>query len=271
MSLRHAATVCVVRPARDAFEVLLGKRGEGAAFVGGAYVFPGGAVDPIDIARAGDNGDAAAFAAVRETFEEMAIAVTHSSPSLPRYRSLEFADIEAGTDPMQLSYVSTWVTPAFLPIRFDTRFYLAEVGADTDAVMDGYEFVDAAWVTPEAALRTWLPARGRVYRPRLPISTFWQPSTRFRMYGRDSPRNGISIGWTSSSSRASVRRVFGVRFEAMNIEKILAPNPSVFTGPGTNTYLLDSGGEDRHHRPWSYRAFPQEAIEAASETGQCGL
>jgi glyoxylase-like metal-dependent hydrolase (beta-lactamase superfamily II) len=29
----------------------------------------------------------------------------------------------------------------------------------------------------------------------------------------------------------------------MEVQKILAPNPSVFTGPGTNTYLLDSAGE----------------------------
>ena len=29
----------------------------------------------------------------------------------------------------------------------------------------------------------------------------------------------------------------------MEVQKILAPNPSLFTGPGTNTYLLDSAGE----------------------------
>lgn len=29
----------------------------------------------------------------------------------------------------------------------------------------------------------------------------------------------------------------------MEVELLLAPNPSLFTGPGTNTYVLDSGGE----------------------------
>lgn len=152
MSLRHAATVCVVRPAADTFEVLLGKRGEGAAFVGGAYVFPGGAVDPIDLERAGETGDPGAYAAVRETFEEMAIALTHAVAAHPDYQSMEFSEVAAGTDPGILTYLSTWVTPAFLPIRFDTRFYLSVVAADTVALMDGYEFVDAAWVTPQAAL-----------------------------------------------------------------------------------------------------------------------
>ena len=28
----------------------------------------------------------------------------------------------------------------------------------------------------------------------------------------------------------------------MRIERILAPNPGPFTGPGTNTYLLEVGG-----------------------------
>ncbi|MCH8130602.1 MAG: MBL fold metallo-hydrolase, partial [Acidobacteria bacterium] len=29
----------------------------------------------------------------------------------------------------------------------------------------------------------------------------------------------------------------------MRIERILAPNPSIYTGPGTNTYLIEHAGE----------------------------
>lgn len=49
----------------------------------------------------------------------------------------------------------------------------------------------------------------------------------------------------------------------MNIEKILAPNPSVFTGPGTNTYLLDSGGEIAIIDPGPIEPSHRQAIEAA--------
>lgn len=152
MSLRQAATVCVVRPAADGFQVLMGKRGETASFVSGAHVFPGGAVDEIDVVRAGPAGDPAAYAAVRETFEEMAIALTHPRESSAEYRLGEFDAVAAATDPSRLLYLSTWVTPAFLPIRFDTRFYVCPVAARTTEIMDGHEFVSADWATPAEAL-----------------------------------------------------------------------------------------------------------------------
>ena len=152
MSLRHAATVCVVRPADAGFQVLLGKRGKTASFVGGAHVFPGGAVDEIDVVRAGPAGDPGAYAAVRETFEEMSIALTHPTESRGEYRSGEFDTVAGATDPSQLLYLSTWVTPAFLPIRFDTRFYLCAVARDTTEMMDGHEFVSSDWATPSQAL-----------------------------------------------------------------------------------------------------------------------
>lgn len=47
----------------------------------------------------------------------------------------------------------------------------------------------------------------------------------------------------------------------MNIEKILAPNPSVFTGPGTNTYLLESEGEIAIIDPGPVEASHRTAIE----------
>jgi 8-oxo-dGTP pyrophosphatase MutT (NUDIX family) len=48
--LRDAATVMLVRdaPAGDAVEVFMLRRNLRSDFVGGAYVFPGGAVDPVD-------------------------------------------------------------------------------------------------------------------------------------------------------------------------------------------------------------------------------
>jgi 8-oxo-dGTP pyrophosphatase MutT (NUDIX family) len=49
--VRDAATVMIVRPAQGAIpglEVALLRRSLSASFVGGAYVFPGGAIDPSD-------------------------------------------------------------------------------------------------------------------------------------------------------------------------------------------------------------------------------
>lgn len=156
--IRQAATLLLVRSAGDEFEVLLGKRGRNARFVAGAHVFPGGGVDPddggTDATRvAGGRHDPWKMAAVREAFEEVGILVG-SSQSAPAerqggfYETLRAAGLTIDLD--ALHYLSTWVTPPGLPWRYDTRFFLAE--ADQDPSIDGYEFVEASWITPGAAL-----------------------------------------------------------------------------------------------------------------------
>ena len=124
---RQAATVIVLRGGAETLEVLLVKRNPEQRFMGGAWVFPGGAVD------AGEGtGDAAHRAAgVREVLEEAAIA-------LP--------DAEA------LVRFSRWITPAVVSIRFDTHFFLAEAPADADPRPDGGETVDLGWFTPRGAI-----------------------------------------------------------------------------------------------------------------------
>ena len=46
--VRDAATVMLVRDGEGGFEVFMLRRNLNSDFVGGAYVFPGGAVDPAD-------------------------------------------------------------------------------------------------------------------------------------------------------------------------------------------------------------------------------
>ena len=47
--LRDAATIMLVRDGSDGLEVFMLLRNLNSDFVGGAYVFPGGAVDPGDL------------------------------------------------------------------------------------------------------------------------------------------------------------------------------------------------------------------------------
>ena len=46
--VRDAATVMLLRDGRDGLEVCMLQRNLNSDFVGGAYVFPGGGVDPDD-------------------------------------------------------------------------------------------------------------------------------------------------------------------------------------------------------------------------------
>jgi 8-oxo-dGTP pyrophosphatase MutT (NUDIX family) len=107
-------------------EVCLVQRNPGAKFMPGVWVFPGGAVDPDE----GEGEDAHRAAAVRELEEE--------------------AGIEVNAD--ELVPYSRWITPRMVPIRFDTRFYLALAPAHTPPEPDGSETVDAGWFGPRAAL-----------------------------------------------------------------------------------------------------------------------
>jgi 8-oxo-dGTP pyrophosphatase MutT (NUDIX family) len=124
---RRAATVMLVRGADDAREVLLVKRNPQSRFMGGAWVFPGGAVD-----RSEGDGDAGLrSAALRELREEAGIAL-------------------AGAD--ELTAFSRWITPAEVKIRFDTWFFLARSPPGVEPMVDAREVVDARWYEPAAAL-----------------------------------------------------------------------------------------------------------------------
>jgi 8-oxo-dGTP pyrophosphatase MutT (NUDIX family) len=93
---RDACTVILLRGGADALEVLLVQRNPQARFMGGAWVFPGGAVEP---------GESDVQAAVREVQEEAAVRV----------------------DPAALVAFSRWITPAEVKVRFDTRFFVARL------------------------------------------------------------------------------------------------------------------------------------------------
>jgi 8-oxo-dGTP pyrophosphatase MutT (NUDIX family) len=124
---RPAATVILLRGGGARLEVLLVKRNPDARFMGGAWVFPGGAVDAAE----GTGDEAHRAAALRELAEEANVRLA---------------------DPGALVPFSRWITPAEVRIRFDTHFYLAPVPDSAEVRPDGSETVDARWFAPADAL-----------------------------------------------------------------------------------------------------------------------
>jgi 8-oxo-dGTP pyrophosphatase MutT (NUDIX family) len=124
---RQAATVILLRGGTQALEVLLVKRTPEARFMGGVWVFPGGAVDAAE----GEGDGAHRAAAIRELREEASIALE---------------------DPDALVKFSRWITPAQVRTRFDTHFFLASLPAGQEPRVDGEECVELGWFTPAAAL-----------------------------------------------------------------------------------------------------------------------
>lgn len=137
---RDAASLILLRGGASGLEVLIGRRGKGARFMPGRYVFPGGRVTPEDALRwAGELADretpdflALKRAALRETFEETGLVVGE-----PRHVAggangalspVEQAYRERGVAPAPdlLRLVGRAITPTASPIRFHARFFVAD-------------------------------------------------------------------------------------------------------------------------------------------------
>lgn len=181
----------LLRDAPAGLEVLMLRRHGDSADLGGAYVFPGGKLDPLDLGAVADHLDRDAqqlcaelaepdlpleravglyLAALRETIEECGllpgVALDATGLSDVRRRLAEGASLmdaltARGLRAPTASLVpwSRWITPRLASVsrkRFDTRFFVARAPADQDAVHDDHEATEAVWLTPREALhRYW--------------------------------------------------------------------------------------------------------------------
>jgi len=128
---RPASTVVLLRDSEGGMETLLLKRNKALMFAGGLWVFPGGAIDPEDLAAAGgDERAASRIAAAREAQEESGL-----QPHME--------------DMLQLSH---WTTPIVEPKRFSTWIYAAPVASDDEVCIDGSEIHDSCWISVRDAV-----------------------------------------------------------------------------------------------------------------------
>lgn len=182
---RLAATILILRDTQQGLEVLMVTRHHEIDFMPGALVFPGGKLaqddaDPRVSARCSGVENlsleqvALRVNAIREVFEESGILLARergagallgaerATQLAQRYRQqlasgaigiaavLEAEDLVLACE--ELVPFARWITPTFLPKRFDTYFYLAAAPAAQIAVHDGKEMVDAQWIRPADAL-----------------------------------------------------------------------------------------------------------------------
>ncbi len=171
---RPAATVLLLRDGPEGVEVLMTRRSPAASFAPGAYVFPGGAIDPADrqveaplVARRPTQQDerlAQAVAAIRESFEELGVllarhadgrpadahdvaALDRKAPLLPQLRE---RGLVLAAD--QVFLLAHWITDRDLPRRFDVPFLVARMPEGQAPVADEAEQFEPVWVRPADAL-----------------------------------------------------------------------------------------------------------------------
>jgi 8-oxo-dGTP pyrophosphatase MutT (NUDIX family) len=179
---RPSATVLLVRDGPDGLQVFMIERHPASSFASGALVFPGGAVDPGDLEARGrargldglSDADAVVrVAAVRETFEECRVLLARPERSeelvgaarADQIAGRSRAALEAGhiaiaelaaAEGLELACdllvpFAHWITPEFMPKRFDTHFFLVPAPEGGGARHDGVESVDSVWISPAAA------------------------------------------------------------------------------------------------------------------------
>jgi 8-oxo-dGTP pyrophosphatase MutT (NUDIX family) len=162
--------MCAFRDGGGGPEVLMVQRSPSAPFMAGAWVFPGGAVDPLDsspaaaaVVTGAPSPEAQPWmaAAVRELVEEVQVWITDppvvlSDPEpFVKDEAVYVAAAAAGRnfDLGRLAYFANWITPSMVPVRFDTRFFAVAVTPDVAPYPDPSELAAARWVAPAAALQ----------------------------------------------------------------------------------------------------------------------
>ena len=171
---RDSATLILIDRAEAVPKVLLGRRHLRHRFMPGKFVFPGGRIEPADRLMAANTPlheqhvarlmarvrratavKAAGFAlaAVRETYEEtgLMLGVQADRPfKTPPGAWEAFAKAGIVPDLGAIHFIARAITPPKRPLRFDSRFFAADISAVAHRV-DGMvgpdaEFVELVWL-----------------------------------------------------------------------------------------------------------------------------
>ncbi|MBN1472041.1 MAG: NUDIX hydrolase [Syntrophaceae bacterium] len=129
-------------------------------------------------------------AAIRETFEEVGILLAHRKDGAPvkiateeerrrfcDYRKaltdgkIHFPQVLAAEElflPLdRLHYFSHWITPEFLPLRYDVRFFVTLMPPDQEVIHDGVELTGHVWIRPAEAIRQYEKGRLDMVLPQI--------------------------------------------------------------------------------------------------------
>jgi len=189
---RASSAVMIVRDSPAGLEVFMVRRVVQSEFMPDVYVFPGGSVQPDDLAVeqeaglcravaagvADPNGRTtlgvgARAAAIRELFEEAGVLLAYQGEEVLAVNEGILAQFTAYRQAFherrgslvemartmglvlatdRLHYFAHWVTPEGMPRRFDTHFFVTAAPREQEAAHDRLETSDGRWIAPAEAL-----------------------------------------------------------------------------------------------------------------------
>lgn len=226
--------------------------------MGGATVFPGGTLTEGDAdpawSRVSKLGAAEAARALREQDQRLALAhfvcalreafeevgfILGDGPldELDRddardghsfLQSCLAAYVVLATD--RLVPAGRWEGPPGSPVRFDARFFAVRAPQSWEPVPDPAEVASCRWALPSEVLSEFAAGRAVMAPPTVAMLQKLQGQGSVDEALTSLRDSGVEGGQTIYSARVGP----GVRV-------VIAPNPSVMTGPGTNTYVVGTG------------------------------
>ncbi len=305
--LLQAATVLLLRDGTQGIEVLMTRRSMKASFAPGAYVFPGGGIEPADLIFSQKQHLAAiesaqnatdliatrntqseqltvwALAAIRESFEELGIVLARDTAgnwinqeqvnALDRhgdfYAQMKQSGYTLAADSVYL--LAHWVTDRDMPKRFNVPFLVARMPQGQHPVADETEQFAPEWVRPQDALARHKAGDFFMIFPTIRslerlasyanVDAVLHACASEQPLWTSCPRAGLMHGKEQRfmeheapfgelamvapdgkiDHELSWQHTFPVPL-LQHVRRITAPNPSMMTGPGTNTYIV--GTED---------------------------
>jgi glyoxylase-like metal-dependent hydrolase (beta-lactamase superfamily II)/8-oxo-dGTP pyrophosphatase MutT (NUDIX family) len=213
-------------------------------------------------------------AAVRECFEEAGVLMgvdAKRAESLMHYRKRPFVELLENENlhlpADEIAYYGHWITAPGRPRRFDTRFFLAVAPEGQVGSHDTVETVHDVWITPREALERGarneielVPATQTTLQdlksfktardafdavrarpePEVNRACWAQGKEGAKLFRRIDPQY-FEIHWSDpeETGETTYDLAPGVpkRLDR-HVTRIIAPNPGVMTGPGTNTYIV---------------------------------
>lgn len=174
---KDAAAVVLLRNLTSAerLEICWARRSKQVNFLSGFHAFPGGKVEKSDFEHTIKSCHDAELSALitcagRECFEEVGVLLCKGGEKLTKGQRaslhddlvsgrMTFAEILAHwnlwLDVEDFTFVGSWTTPPFSPVRFKTRFFLVECPAKQEPFAAIGELENVEFITPQDALSRW--------------------------------------------------------------------------------------------------------------------